>query len=96
MSAMCTKNAIDVSKCATGKDAVEWAKTREHDKLEAYCAQDVLVLFTLTRHGQRHGLVVPLWGNAPSLRLELDARLKVSMQTSARRAHAGPVAALLA
>ena len=34
--------------------------------------------------------------NAPSVRLELDARLKVSMQTSARRAHAGPVAALLA
>lgn len=53
MSALCTTNQVPVDKCATGKDAVVWARERNHAKLEEYCLQDVYVLAELTRGALR-------------------------------------------
>ena len=58
MARMCEDNAIDVSKSATGKQAIVWAQQREHAALEEYCMQDVLVLVALTARGASEVLVV--------------------------------------
>ena len=58
MARMCEDNAIDVSKSATGKQAIVWAQERQHGPLEEYCMQDVLVLVALTARGAKDVLVV--------------------------------------
>jgi len=49
MQKMCVDNGMRISKSATGKQAVQWAREEQWDKLERYCMQDVRVLLSLTQ-----------------------------------------------
>lgn len=48
MAALCKTNCLKIEKSASGLDAIKWAEERNHELLESYCLQDVVVLVELT------------------------------------------------
>lgn len=90
MQKMCADNGIQISKSATGKQAVQWAKEQEWEKLESYCMQDVQVLLCLTQFARTRPIQVlgyhrtnTMFNSAGRFQLQPDMTCKVMPQVHA-------------
>lgn len=58
MNQVAQENEIQLSKIATGKQAIIWAEERNWGKLEEYCSADVDVLLAIFQKAQDIGIVM--------------------------------------